>query len=91
MIVAFNRWGLGGLSRRWGPAGHGAILGHAHDWTMWSLLGLVGTAAGRRLTGLRWASTLFPDGLWMWRSRVPLGDIVGIGAQLATPDPHTTA
>lgn len=90
-ILALNRWSLGGLSRRWGPGRRGAIRSHAHDLTIRSLRDLVRTAAGRRLTGLRWASTLFPDGLWAWRSRVPLGDIIGIGAQLAAPDPHTTA
>lgn len=91
VVLALNRWSLGSLSRRWGPARRGAILAHAHDTTIPSLRELVRTATGRRLTGLRWASTLFPDGLWAWRSRVPLGDIIGIGAQLATPDPHTTA
>jgi SAM-dependent methyltransferase len=57
--------GVGGRARR------GPILAHVHDKTIRSLLGLVRTAAGRRLTGLRWASTLFPDGLWAWRSRIP--------------------
>jgi ubiquinone/menaquinone biosynthesis C-methylase UbiE len=90
-ILALNRWSLGGLSRRWGPGRRGTIRSHAHDLTIRSLRDLVRTAAGRRLTGLRWASTLFPDGLWAWRSRAPLGDIIGIGARLATPDPHTTA
>jgi len=90
VVVTLNRWSLGGLSRRWGPARRGPILAHAHDRTIRSLRDLVRTAAGRRLTGLRWASTLFPDGLWAWRSRIPLGDIIGITAQLAAPDPHTT-
>ncbi len=90
VALTLNRWSLGGLSRRWGPARRGAILAHAHDMTTRSLRDLVRTAAGRRLTGLRWGSTLFPDGLWAWRSRVPLGDIIGISAQLATPDPHMT-
>ncbi len=90
-ILALNRWSLGGLSRRWRLCRRGAVRSHAHDMTIRALRDLVGTAAGRRLTGLRWASTLFPDGLWAWRNRVPLGDIIGIGAQLATPDPHTTA
>ena len=54
VVLALNRWSLGGLSRRWGPARRGAILAHAHDTTI-------------------------------------LGDVIGIGAQLATPGPHTTA
>lgn len=90
VVVTLNRWSLGGFSRRWGPARRGPILAHAHDRTIRSLRDLVRTAAGRRLTGLRWASTLFPDGLWASRSRIPLGDIIGITAQLAAPDPHTT-
>jgi hypothetical protein len=42
-------------------------------------------AAGPRLTSLRAASTLFPDGLWAWRSRIALGDVIGIMARLAEP------
>jgi len=88
VVLALNRWSLGGLSRRWGSARRGAILAHAQDVTIRSLCDWVRTAAGSRLTGLRWASTLFPDGLWAWRSRVPLGDVIGISAQLAKPDPQ---
>jgi hypothetical protein len=40
------------------------------------------------LTALRWASTLFPDGLRAWRSRVPLGDLIGIAAPLAADPDH---
>ena len=88
VVLALNRWSLGGLSRRWGPGRRGAILSHAHDMTIRSLRELVRTAAGRRLTGLRWASTLFPDGLWAWRSRVPLRHHRDRRAACGTRSPH---
>jgi hypothetical protein len=40
-------------------------------------------AAGPRLVELRWASTLFPDGLSALRLRLPVGgDVVGVAATL---------
>lgn len=82
VLLALNRWSLGGLSRRLGPAGRGALLSQARDVSILSLRALVRTAAGPRLSGLRWTSALWPDGLWAWRAPVPLGDVIGIAARL---------
>jgi hypothetical protein len=32
---------------------------------------------------MRWASTLFPDGLWRQRARLPVGDMLGLAAVIA--------
>jgi hypothetical protein len=32
---------------------------------------------------MRWASTLFPDGLWRQRARLPVGDVLGLAAVIA--------
>jgi SAM-dependent methyltransferase len=85
ILLALNRWSLGGLSRRLGPAGRGALLSQARDVSILSLRALVRTAAGPRLSGLRWTSALWPDGLWAWRVPVPLGDVIGIAARLTGP------
>jgi SAM-dependent methyltransferase len=86
VLLALNRWSLGGLSRRVGPAARGTLLGQARDVSILSLRALIGTAAGPRLSGFRRASTLWPDGLWAYRASVPLGDVIGIAARLtATP------
>jgi hypothetical protein len=85
ILIVLNRWSAGGLSRRVGPQARGALLGQARDWTLPSLQTLAGEAAGARLAGLLWTSTLFPDGLWAARWRVPLGDILGMALILAEP------
>ena len=90
ILLALNRWSLGGLSRRLGPARRGALLGQARDASVLSLRALVRTAAGPRLSGLRWTSALWPDGLWAWRAPVPLGDVIGIAARL-TPTHRSPA
>ena len=68
-----------------GPMARATLLGQARDVTILSLRAMVRMAAGTRLSALRWASTLFPDGLWAWRSSVPLGDVIGIAARLTAP------
>jgi len=85
VLLALNRWSLGGLSRRLGSAARGALLGQARDMSILSLRALIRTAAGPRLSGFRWASALWPDGFWAWRAPVPLGDVIGIAARLAAP------
>jgi hypothetical protein len=40
-------------------------------------------AAGDRLQSLHWASSLFPDGFWAARWRVPIGDVIGMAVVLS--------
>jgi SAM-dependent methyltransferase len=88
IVVALNRWSLGGLSRRWGSQARRPLLGGARDLSLVSLTRMLRHAAGRRLCGLRQASTLFPDGLWNARSRLPLGAVIGMAALLTSPTPR---
>jgi ubiquinone/menaquinone biosynthesis C-methylase UbiE len=83
LVVALNRWSLGGLSRRWGPQARRPLLGHARDLSLTSLRALTVAAAGERLGHLRWASALFPDGLAGVVARVPVGSVVGVAVTLA--------
>jgi ubiquinone/menaquinone biosynthesis C-methylase UbiE len=78
VLVALNRWSLGGLSRRWGPQARRPLLGMAHDYAVPALVTLLRQAARERLERLRWASTLFPDGLWRVCAPIPLGDVLGV-------------
>jgi ubiquinone/menaquinone biosynthesis C-methylase UbiE len=82
LVVALNRWSPGGFSRRWGRDARRPLLGQARDFTLARLRALLATAAGPRLGALRWASTLFPDGLAGVVARVPLGGVIGIAADL---------
>ncbi len=83
ILVVLNRWSLGGLSRRIGPQARGAILSSARDTSLFALRRAVRAAAGERLRSLRWASSLFPDGLWGARWRVPVGDVIGMAVVLS--------
>ena len=83
LVVALNRWSLGGFSRRWGADARGPLLGRARDFTLASLRELASTAAGPRLRALRWASALFPDGLVRMPARIPLGGVIGLSVELA--------
>ena len=83
IVVALNRWSLGGLSRRWGRDARRPVLGRAHDFTLPSLRALATVAAGPRLRTLRWASALFPGGLARRSARVPLGGVIGLSVELA--------
>jgi len=85
IVVALNRWSVGGLSRRCGPQAHRTLLGRARDYSVASLRTMLTAAAGERLQEIRWASTLFPDGVWKLRARIPLGDVIGMAALLARP------
>jgi ubiquinone/menaquinone biosynthesis C-methylase UbiE len=82
VVVALNRWSLGGLSRRWGRDARRPVLGRARDFTLLSLRALVSAAAGPRLRGLRWASALFPNGLVTGSARLPLGGVIGLSVDL---------
>jgi hypothetical protein len=83
LVVALNRWSVGGFSRRWGPDARRVRLGRAGDFTVTSLRGLVSAAAGPRLAALRWASALLPDGLFAMPLRIPFGGVIGIAVELA--------
>jgi SAM-dependent methyltransferase len=85
LLVVLNRWSLGGLSRRWGPQARQALLGQAQDYSLRALQATVKQAGGPRVPRVLWASTLFPDGLWKIRARMPLGEVLGLAAVLASP------
>jgi SAM-dependent methyltransferase len=82
LVLALNRWSVGGFSRRWGPDAHGSLLGRARNLTVGSLRALASTAAGPRLRALRWAGALFPADLVARPVPAPLGDVIGIAAEL---------
>jgi ubiquinone/menaquinone biosynthesis C-methylase UbiE len=82
LMVVLNRCSLGGLSRRWGRQAHHALLGQAQDYALRALQATVRQAAGPRLHRVRWASTLFPNGLWRVRARMPLGEVLGLAMVL---------
>jgi SAM-dependent methyltransferase len=85
LLVVLNRWSLGGLSRRWGQQTRHALLGQARDYPLRSLRATVQQAAGTRGHEVRWASTLFPDGLWRVRAPLPLGEVLGLAVGFAVP------
>jgi len=83
VVIALNRWSLGGWHRRRANyRGRHTLLSQARDHTLISLRALTRNAAGERLRDGRWASTLFPDGLWRVRAPIPLGDILGVAVAL---------
>jgi hypothetical protein len=83
LVLALNRWSLGGLSRRWGTDARGALLGRARDLSLSLLRALVSTAAGPRLRKLGWTCSLFPGRLARVELRIPLGDVIGLAVELA--------
>ena len=83
VVVALNRWSLGGFSRRFGPQSRGALLVHANDYSLNRLRYELREAAGARLASMRWSSTLFPDGLRNLRAPVPFGDVIGVAGRLS--------
>jgi ubiquinone/menaquinone biosynthesis C-methylase UbiE len=86
VVVALNRWSLGGWSRRRVSyrARH-RLLGQAADQTLSSLRALLRNAAGRRWQAACWTSALFPGLLWRMRIRLPLGDVIGLATWLTRP------
>jgi SAM-dependent methyltransferase len=82
LVVALNRWSVGGLSRRWGPDARGSRLGRARDFTVTSLRTLASAAAGPRLRALRWAAALFPANLVAIPVPAPLGGVIGVSVEL---------
>ena len=82
VAVALNRWSVGALSRRIGPASRGALLRNARDLSPPLLHRLVSEAAGQRLTRVRLRSALLPRPLPAGPTRAPCGDVVGVAAEL---------
>jgi SAM-dependent methyltransferase len=82
LAVVLNRWSLGALSRRAGPASRGALLRHARDLSPVELRRLLGEAAGQRLAHLRARCALLPRPLPAGPTRTPFGDVVGVAARL---------
>lgn len=81
VAVALNRWSLGALSRRIGPASRGTLLSGARDLSPPQLRRLVGEAAGTRSVRLRQRCALIPRPLPAGPTRIPIGDVVGIAAE----------
>lgn len=86
VVVALNRWSLGGLSRRVGPQARRPVLSAARDVSLFALRRMARAAAGDRLQSLHWTSSLFPDGLWAARWRAPVGDVIGMAVVLSPPE-----
>lgn len=84
VAIVLNRHSMGGLSRRLGPQSRGSLLGQARDYSLRELRRELKEAAGDRLGALNWSSTLFPDGLWNQMLKVPLGEVIGMVAELKT-------
>lgn len=81
IVLALNRWSLGGLSRRCGRQRGRPLLGQARDYSISSLRTALSRAARERLRQLRWSCALLPllPGV---RAPVPLGDVIGVAAHL---------
>ena len=84
LVLALNRFSLGGGSRRWGRDARRPLLGQARDFSLGILRALVTTAAGPRVRALRWASVLFPLGQAGVSLRIPLGDVIGVAVELGS-------
>ena len=82
VAVALNRWSVGALSRRFGSASRGALLPHARDFSGRELRSLFAEASQTRRSRVRWRTCLLPAPLCPGPTRLPLGDIVGIAAEL---------
>jgi ubiquinone/menaquinone biosynthesis C-methylase UbiE len=78
LVVALNRWSVGGLSRRWGADTRRRLLGHARDFSLPSLRALASASAGPRFGHVRWACALFPGQRSVTVNRVPFGDVIGM-------------
>jgi len=82
VALVLNRWSLGALSRRIGPQSRGSLLSRAHDLSLLRLVGAFRGAASTRLVGLRWRGALLPSPFPAGPTPIPVGDILGIAAEL---------
>jgi SAM-dependent methyltransferase len=87
IMVVLNRWSLGGFSRRWGEQARGSLLGQARDYSVGALRTVVRQAGGKRVRKIRWASTLFPNGLWWLQAPLPVGEVIGMAVVLSEGAP----
>jgi SAM-dependent methyltransferase len=83
VAVALNRWSAGALSRRIGPAAHGALLSQARDFSARALREMLVDAADGRQARVRWRTALLPAPLPAKITSLPIGDAVGIAVELA--------
>jgi ubiquinone/menaquinone biosynthesis C-methylase UbiE len=81
IVIALNRWSLGGLSRRYGRQRGRPLLGQARDYSLPELRAAVKRAAANRLRRLHWSSTLFPL-CSSARAPIAFGDVIGLSAHL---------
>jgi SAM-dependent methyltransferase len=82
VLVVLNRCSLGALSRRWGPQSRGSLLASARDLSRERLRGALEKAAGERLLGMHWRSTLLPRPLDRLLVPLPVGDVLGVAVEL---------
>jgi ubiquinone/menaquinone biosynthesis C-methylase UbiE len=82
VAVALNRWSVGALSRRLGPASRGTLLAHAHDFSSRELRRLLVEAAPKPCGPVRWRSALLPAPLPAGPTHIPFGGVVGVAAEL---------
>lgn len=82
VALALHRWSAGALSRRVGRQSRGALLRHARDLSQCRMRELVEAAGGARVARLRWRFALLPAPFPAGPSRVPLGDVIGVAAEL---------
>jgi hypothetical protein len=83
VLVVLNRCSLGALSRRWGPQSRGSLLAGARDFSRARLRDALEKAAGERLLGMHWRSTLLPRPLDRILVPLPVGDVLGVAVELA--------
>jgi hypothetical protein len=84
VLVVLNRCSLGAVSRRWGPQSRGSLLAGARDCSRARLRDDLAKAAGERLLGMHWRSTLLPRPLDRLLTPVPIGDVLGAAVELAS-------
>jgi hypothetical protein len=82
VMLALNRCSAGAISRRWGAAARGRRLAHARDFTPAELRGVIRAGLGRRVRAVRWATALLPAPLSVLPTRLPFGDVIGVGVEL---------
>ncbi len=82
IVLALNRWSLGGLSRRYGRQRRRPLLGLARDYSIVSLRTAMACAAADRLRQVQWSSTLFPSRS-IARAPIPFGQVIAVSAHLA--------
>jgi ubiquinone/menaquinone biosynthesis C-methylase UbiE len=82
VVLTLNSWSLGGLSRRWDPQARDSVRPRANAYSIISLKRTLERATGARLHSLRWRSSLSPGALYRMRTRIPLGDVLGVAVRL---------